>query len=544
MHLPLKQAVVVAAAWRRTFQSWSSHPGSQTELFQDAQQLLSLGGQPPTQREVRNFVQRYELLALSDEHQLYPQPLRAHLALVLWRLPGRIANERTDGHDHDSDSVTWTRLRAVARELVLLKKLNVHPLIVLHSDAWRDERQADLRMHMFSDSAHVAALLRGDADTGGGKPVSCELLQVRDDLPQRSVDVNMHNLRRVLNPTARAPIPVIVPLAQSVQDSRHTVVRAQDAVTALAQVLGPDSSDGSHITAQPEDASDVLFAQQTCELSKFIILDTRAEDDAPLALPTDVPFINLAAEYSEYHAKLTSAAQDAALPARVQSIYRTAADNLELAHQVLGTLPSTASALITRPGHHQPSSALVRHMVTDKPLAATFQQPQGATATVLRRGLAVAEFSDMQDSRLDMDRLLALLEQSFGRRLDRDAFLARLFRVGHRIILAGDYTGAAIVTNECRTSPPQPLYYLDKFAVHPAHQAVGIADILWRQLQTRYPSLSWRSRSDNLVNRWYFDRATGSMRCGRWTLLWYGDDGLSRLDEHIDVVRAIPPSFL
>jgi amino-acid N-acetyltransferase len=130
-----------------------------------------------------------------------------------------------------------------------------------------------------------------------------------------------------------------------------------------------------------------------------------------------------------------------------------------------------------------------------------------------------------------------------------------------------------------------PITYLDKFAVLPSHQGDGTVDFLWVALHDEsyglgHPfsanpnggkggigescDLVWRSRSDNPVNKWYFDRSTGHIRMGQWVLFWCdgekklkveegrrGSAGLSyvedwemgRLSAWADVVTNIPSSW-
>lgn len=137
----------------------------------------------------------------------------------------------------------------------------------------------------------------------------------------------------------------------------------------------------------------------------------------------------------------------------------------------------------------------------------------------------------------------ALLEQSFGRTLDEESFYQRLEHNLDYIIIAGDYVGAAIVTNEpCPASSPlSSVSYLDKFAVLPSHQGDGTVDFLWVALHDESYGLGhpfsinpnggkegkgegrdfvWRSRSNNPVNKWYFERSTGHVRIGSWVLFW------------------------
>ncbi|KAJ2771448.1 Amino-acid acetyltransferase, mitochondrial, partial [Coemansia nantahalensis] len=124
---------------------------------------------------------------------------------------------------------------------------------------------------------------------------------------------------------------------------------------------------------------------------------------------------------------------------------------------------------------------------------------------------------------------------------------------GVEIIVAGDYQGAVIVTHELVPGAHWRVPYLDKFAVLPAAQGTGMADILWAQLRRACPACMWRSRNDNGVNRWYFDRAEGHLRAPppahgtRWVFFWYASPATAltpdQIHDGIRVAQAIPPSF-
>jgi amino-acid N-acetyltransferase len=68
------------------------------------------------------------------------------------------------------------------------------------------------------------------------------------------------------------------------------------------------------------------------------------------------------------------------------------------------------------------------------------------TPTLFCRGLSVEVIRDCAD--LDKAKMTRLLEQSFGRVLNRDAFYTRLEETLDFVIIAGDYVGAAVVTRE------------------------------------------------------------------------------------------------
>jgi len=153
---------------------------------------------------------------------------------------------------------------------------------------------------------------------------------------------------------------------------------------------------------------------------------------------------------------------------------------------------------------------------------------------------------------IDKTKMTALLEQSFKRELSSDDFYHRLTKYLDFAIVAGDYAGAAIVTNEVSSVDRPSISYLDKFAVLPSHQGDGTVDFLWVALHDEsyglgHPfsanpnggrggrgegrDLVWRSRSDNPVNKWYFERSTGHLRMGPWVLFWCDAEKRLKIEE-------------
>lgn len=209
---------------------------------------------------------------------------------------------------------------------------------------------------------------------------------------------------------------------------------------------------------------------------------------------------------------------------------------------------------------HRSPSSLIGNLITNKPelsssLPHALLQSTGKltqhTPTILRKGLPVRVINRAAD--LDRTKLTALLEQSFMRTLDAEAYYARLEEHLDFAIVAGDYAGAAIVTNErAPGADAPPIAYLDKFAVLPSHQGDGTVDFLWVALhdesyglglsfsvnpnggkegQGEGRDLVWRSRADNPVNKWYFERATGHVRMGKWVMFWCDAEKRLKIEE-------------
>jgi hypothetical protein len=196
--------------------------------------------------------------------------------------------------------------------------------------------------------------------------------------------------------------------------------------------------------------------------------------------------------------------------------------NLVVIKMCLALLNPASSALITTatvasavPSQGIPQS-LIHNLLTDKPLISPSLPVRRSTTptshtTLLRSGLPVRVFDSIESDRndgtcVDYTRLVKLIEDSFGRRLDADHYRNRIRENTAAVIVAGDYEGAAIVTKEsaARTPSGEWVPYLDKFAVSTRSQGSGsVADIVFNVLTSTFPNdLIWRSRKTNPVNKW------------------------------------------
>lgn len=217
----------------------------------------------------------------------------------------------------------------------------------------------------------------------------------------------------------------------------------------------------------------------------------------------------------------------------------TALTNLDMIRDCLACMPRTSSGVMVT--HRSPRS-LIANLITNK-AAHSPSLPQRLlagrqdvrhTPTVLRWGLPVRVLSRWAD--VDCGKLQALLEKSFRRPLNCDAYFARLERHLDFLIVTGDYEGLALVSNEYAPDDApdaEPIAYLDKFAVLPKLQGSGAVDFLWGALRDEVHGLGvldalnhnggkngvgvgrdlvWKSRAVNPVNRWYFERSNGFVR--------------------------------
>jgi amino-acid N-acetyltransferase len=285
--------------------------------------------------------------------------------------------------------------------------------------------------------------------------------------------------------------------------------------------------------------------------------------------------------------------------------------NLELVRQVLSILPPSSSALITTPGEaansgkdepfqaagvgtRRQQNPLIHNLLTDKPVFSSslpMGRLRGQTAvkepvspaesitptTFAKHGMSVTIFPDprvapwtppipgrpnltLTDSKIDLPRLVHLIEDSFGRKLDVQEYLRRVNSRIAGVIIAGEYEGGALLTWE---TPPnvrddgspesrsRMVPYLDKFAVLKRSQGSGgVADLIFKAMvRDCFPDgVVWRSRKTNPVNKWYFERSRGTWKLPGtgWTMFWTTPELSMDKQLFLDyegVCRGIEPSW-
>lgn len=132
------------------------------------------------------------------------------------------------------------------------------------------------------------------------------------------------------------------------------------------------------------------------------------------------------------------------------------------------------------------------------------------SGTLFRKGSEIEHFRRLE--KVDLDRLLQLLEKSFAKKLHSQSFLES---VGHSYI-EQNYRGAVLLEQH-----PSGLY-LSKFAVGREARGEGVALDLWREVCRNHDALFWRSNIANPFNSWYHKQADGYHISGKWQVFWRG----------------------
>lgn len=372
----------------------------------------------------------------------------------------------------------------------------------------------------------------------------------------------------ILLPLSHGIIPVVVPLAYDPVTSEEKLIVADDAVVYLVSEFARHYN---HIVSVDK----IIFIEPLGGIPSI-------ERDGSHV------FVNLTQELADITAELHLGFVD-------PTTREINLANLRTMDRALALLPNTASGLITTPTVASLSSSrnpIIYNILTDRPilspsLPVVRKRTPTVETTILRKGMPVILMKSMTGidlvkenkiGSIDLSRLWDLIEDSFGRKLDKEAYLKRINGKVAGIIIAGDYEGAAIITwEEPPTTKPQAdenepviiselerifraadevekphrVAYLDKFAVRSSSQgASGVADVVFKSMViTLFPDeLLWRSRKVNPVNKWYFERSKGSLRLPNdspWCVFWtgVGTREAESLSDYIDICNTIPSSW-
>ncbi|KAF8757074.1 N-acetylglutamate synthase [Rhizoctonia solani] len=406
-------------------------------------------------------------------------PVQRHTALVKFQGP-----------------FTDRQLESVARGMVYLEKLGLTSVIVVELDDWV-RGEPDERARILQETRRVVEAL--EAQGARARPLTEAVVRLgphpgeqdvvaEDVIETHTMPEDLVQLRSALR---SGEIPVLSPLAR---DSflRMVRVEANDVIAGLTRGM----AEVAKIDAEKAESAEESKLGDDLDLTPMRLMIINREGGIPSYARDGLP-----------HLLFECGRRFAPVPSKL---------NRESTHQPTGAkLESPPAALLTGS----------RRLTRDTP-------------TLIRHGLGMRVLRNVED--IDRDKLTYLMEQ-FGKTLDQEAFYARLEQRLDFVIVAGDY-GAAVVTHEGPEG--SSISYLDKFAVLPAHQGDGTVDFLFvalhdesfglgsdhamnpneggKQGEGEGRDLVWRSRADNPVNKWYYERASGHLRIdgGKWVLFW------------------------
>lgn len=344
-----------------------------------------------------------------------------------------------------------------------MNRLGLYPIVVIDEPAVAPNWRA-------LDGARAGRIIQAVEEAGGrGRQVDGALL-----IPSSSsLTVNLPQL--LLAPLSRGLIPIMTPVAFN-SEQRMVPADANEIVSVLTRLFSATSPNDQPAVDQP------------VSLDRLIFLDPLGGIPAPDRPGGAHVLVNLEQEFNDIQSTLEHAG------------YLHHLQSLRTIRAALSLLPPTTSAVITTPAAAAAAHArlaprtknpLVHNLLTDKPIFSSSlptTTSRSTETTLLRHGcplLILPSGTKLTDPVVDLPKLVALIEDSFGKRLDVDHYLNRVNNIIAGLIIAGDYEGAAIITWEQPPNNPaaDPVCYLDKFAVASRSQGVGgVADVVFKAM--------------------------------------------------------------
>ncbi|KAJ8127472.1 hypothetical protein O1611_g6164 [Lasiodiplodia mahajangana] len=518
----------------------------------------------------------------SEQDLTIQEPL--FVALVKFRAPETVNDTTFDG---------------VAKTLSQLKKLGLVSIVVV--DCEGDGQDEITRRQITTAQARRMATAIDNYDAPGARVVDPPItIAKQDGYPTShftSQDLFIGNPTELMTALQDDLIPIIPSLGYTVDTCIRKPVKANDVILALTRQLS-----GLQFVQIPDEESPITKILRAAEVYRIIVLDPLGGIPAKNRATGRHLFLNLEHEFQEVQNDLeayTSPGKSCQSDDKARHL-----ENAKLARDALSLLPPTSSAVITTPQEaakerrpeenvidlalvstRRGQNPLIHSLLTDKPVqssslpterftpitSSTGTYQIGSLTTLAKRGMPLSIFPNpkttpwrppqpgqstlnLTDPCIDLPRLVNLIEDSFGRKLDVEHYLKRIHGNLAGVIIAGEYEGGALLTWEIppgATDPSVRVPYLDKFAVLRKSQgAGGVADIVFNAMvRDCFPEgVCWRSRKDNPVNKWYFERSRGTLKLKgmNWTMFWTTpkltlDD--QKFHDYEAVCRGIEPSW-
>lgn len=457
----------------------------------------------------------------------------------------------------DGSIELWEGITETFRRLV---HLGISPIIVLDNASVETTNFKARTSHAMHQAYKLNQYLAKKAEE---ETSTIKSSIVRSPFIRKGEQLTISSLEQILIPLYQGIIPILQPIEYTSATGVQKFVDANEALYTICL--------------------DLLNHSSLLTLEKVVIADKLGGIPSIERNQTSHVFINLSQELSDIISEMYIGFLETEVRDQHLKNLHIMNDILELSAQKSGNNDTTG--IITTPEvialNNDSLNPVIYNVLTDRPiisssLPSSLERTPQVSTSILKKGFEVTvldQFSYdnhftflnlVRDGLVDEDKLFNLISDSFRRPLDKEKYRSRIQNSIASIIIVGDYDGAAIVTWE-ELADGQRVAYLDKFAISVANQGLpSLADIIFKLVsQSHQGELIWRSRANNPVNKWYFERCRGSLglQDSPWKLFYTGDifknrlgarldsskhdsiDITSKLRMYSDLIESIEPSF-
>lgn len=457
--------------------------------------------------------------------------------------------------------ITIKQWKGIAETFKRLITLGISPIIMLDYDHLPLDSYKNNELYMINQGNKMLNYL--------GHPEEESDLKVtllRSLFTSHKGVPTLDSLELILIPLYQGIIPIIQPIVYNADLSKQEFLASDKLLLGLSSAL------------IEKRTTDLL------SIEKIVMIDPIGGIPSIERHQTSHVFINLSQEYSDILSEL--------FIGHIEPKYRdTHVDNLNTMNNVLSYINEKSgndetTGIITTPEimsiNIDQLNPIIYNVLTDRAiisssLPSTTNRTPHLSTTIIKKGVEVQIFDvDNYDKDLTMqnlfddklvnkEKLIELLNDSFGKSLDVGPYLDRINKNIATVVIVGDYDGAAIITWEY--SKGEKIAYLDKFAIAKKNQGLpGLADVIFKIILQSHPfELIWRSRKNNPVNKWYFERCCGCMSApdSQWKIFYTGEvfdkkidrfkrklrhqngvvDIDRKLQQYSEICEGITPSF-
>lgn len=400
--------------------------------------------------------------------------------------------------------------------------------------------------------------------------IDLNLRSIRGLFENKGNEVTFTVPELVIIPLLQGIIPIIYPISIDKDKSKQVFLDSKDVITSLIKGLEKFNKD----TEEKDGVANDNTGKKTDELlsiEKIIFIDEVGGIKSKERFNKSHIYINLKQECDDLKTELSDP-----LFIKDKTVRDLNLKNLSDMNEILEILPN-GTGIITTPKISSfklnDKNPIIYNILTDRPTISSSlpinlkkYTKSNINTTIIKSGFPL-EILKPKDNKshgfdifeyenlglINLQKLKKLIDSSFQRDLNLDHYLNRINGNISAIIILGDYDGCAIVTNEKAvdkvTGEVTLVPYLDKFAVMKNLQGLpGIADIIFKSLLLNFPEeIIWRSRCNNPINKWYFERSLGNFNIpnSQWRVFYsgYKNKSLKDLENYLNICKSIEPSF-
>lgn len=546
--------------------------------------ILSILKSTTTKREARNYLNKYQNqfdfsdITFNNKPELNSLSTRdSQRELFINRFLNK-QNPFINIYDHEEkvqkiplrlalfrikfQSILQNNWKGMAETFKRLLNLGISPIITLDYDHLPTDTFKYNEAYMLHQTNKVMNILGRPVEENGLKTIAMRSLFTRKNGDDDKLYIN--SLEQVLIPLYQGIIPIIQPIVYNASGCLQEFVSSNDLLYNLC--------------------SSFLETNGVLSIEKIIMIDPMGGIPSIERNQTSHVFINLSQEYSDIVSELYIGFIRPQIRDMHLTNFRTMNNILTLVSAKTGNDDTTG--IITTPDimavNNDQLNPIIYNVLTDRSIISSSLPPshkrtpqlstsilkKGVEVTILEADSYIDDFTFenlVRDGLINKDKMINLINDSFGKELEVEKFFDRINNTLATVVIVGDYDGAAIITWESSPSTSEKVAYLDKFAISKANQGLpGLADIIFKIILQSHPNeLIWRSRKNNPVNKWYFERCSGTLSNpdSQWKVFYTGDTFNKKIDkskrsripervnirkkmyEYSDIAENIPPSF-